>query len=108
MLLVFSTGNDQKKSWAIASGLLIALTIFYPVDEPGFTRTNYRPGRVPSLYEFFQQQPKNILIASLALEANNLPNFANRSVLVAPEYAIPFNVGYYQDFSQITSDLIRA
>lgn len=104
----FQPGMTRKKSLAIASGLLIALTIFYPVYEPGFPRTNYRPGRVDPLYKFFQQQPKNILIASLASEANNLPTFAKRSVLVAPEYAIPFRVGYYQEFSQRTSDLIRA
>jgi len=33
-------------------------------------------GEVPALYEFFQKQPKDILIA-LAEEANNLPTFSN-------------------------------
>jgi hypothetical protein len=102
-----SPGKNSKK-WAIVSILLISLTIFYPLYDRSFPRTNYRPGQLAPLYEFFQQQPKDILIASLASEANNLPTFAKRSVLVAPEYAISFHMGYYQEFSQRTRDLIRA
>ncbi len=104
----FKPGQKPQKGWAIASALLIALTIFYPVYESSFPRTNYRPGNLAPLYEFLQQQPKDSLIASLSSEANNLPTFALRSVLVAPEYAIPYHTGYYAEFSQRTKDLIRA
>lgn len=34
-------------------------------------------------------QPQDIRIASLAEEANNIPTFAQRSILVGREYAIP-------------------
>ena len=101
-------GMKPDKGFAIASGFLIALTIFYPLYEKGFPRTNYRPGRVAPLYEFFQKQPKDILIASLASEANNIPSFAKRSILVGREYAIPLHVGYYNEFSQRSGDLIHA
>lgn len=48
------------------------------------------------------------LIASLAEEANNLPTFAQRSILVGREYAIPYQLGYYRQFRQRTLELINA
>lgn len=104
----FKPEQKKQKFGAIASALLIVLTIFYPLYEPSFPRTNYRRGNLAPLYEFLQQQPKDSLIASLSSEANNLPTFARRSVLVAPEYAIPYHTGYYAEFSQRAKDLIRA
>lgn len=68
----------------------------------------YAPAREPDLYEFFADQPKDILIASLAMEANNLPTHARRSILVGREYGIPYHVGYYTEFRQRSIDLIRA
>lgn len=65
-------------------------------------------GSRPQLYEFFAQQPKDILIASLAREANNLPTFAQRSVLASREYGIPYHVGYYRQFKQRLLDTIQA
>jgi hypothetical protein len=41
-------------------------------------------------------------------EANNLPTFAQRSILVGREYAIPYHWGYYSQFRQRMSDLIEA
>ncbi|MEQ9234646.1 hypothetical protein [Coleofasciculus sp. E2-BRE-01] len=73
-----------------------------------FPWTAYIGGNVPTLYEFFQQQPKDIKIASLVEEANNLPTFAQRSILVGREYAIPYHWGYYSQFRQRMSDLIEA
>ena len=59
-------------------------------------------------YDFFQEQPKDILIASLEEEANLLPTFAQRSILLGREYAIPYQVGYYTQFRQRVIDLIVA
>ena len=91
----------------LCMGMLLIL-IFYPAFVPDFPETNYRVGKTPALYEFFQKQPKDILIASLAEEANNLPTFSQRSILTARKYAVPYQVGYYNEFRQRTSDLIRA
>jgi hypothetical protein len=66
------------------------------------------PGRYPALYEFFSRQPKDILIASLTGQVNNLPTFSRRSVLTGREYAIPYQTGYYRQLRQRTKDLIRA
>ena len=41
-------------------------------------------------------------------EANNLPTFAKRSILVGREYAIPYHQGYYRQIQQRTLDLIHA
>ncbi|MGL5196384.1 MAG: hypothetical protein ACRC8Y_22575, partial [Chroococcales cyanobacterium] len=95
----------------VAAGMTLIFTaglIFYPNYTPSFPRTNYRPGPLPDLYEFFQQQPQDSLIASLSGEANNLPTFTHRSILVGREYAIPYHQGYYREFSQRMRDVIRA
>jgi hypothetical protein len=65
-------------------------------------------GKAPQLYEFFSKQPKDILIASLAGEANNLPAFSQRSLLVGREFALPFHTGYYSQIRQRTIDLLAA
>jgi hypothetical protein len=65
-------------------------------------------GSAAKVYEFFAQQPKDILIASLAEEVDNIPAFSKRSVLVSKEYALPFHLGYYNPMRQRAIDLITA
>ncbi|MDJ0590263.1 MAG: hypothetical protein QNJ72_09750 [Pleurocapsa sp. MO_226.B13] len=109
--------------WAIASKVqskvrpLIALSILivfcttlvgYPATRNNFINTGYQRGQHPELYQFLQQQPKDIVIASLTEEADLIPSLTQRSVLVAREYAIPYHMGYYQPFRQRVVDLIEA
>ena len=70
--------------------------------------SGYEVGEYPQLYRYFQQQPKNSLIASLTSEADNIPSFSQRSVLVSREYAIPYQLGYYQPFIERLRDTIAA
>ncbi len=104
--------NIRTRGQKILAGLLtiaIAVSIlFYPSLEDNFPVTRYRTGHATALYEFFHQQPKDIMIASLVREADNLPTFAQRSVLVSREYAIPYHLGYYRSFRQRAIDLITA
>ncbi len=86
---------------------LAIVLIVYPVFTP-FPYTKYKRGKEPLLYEFFSQQPKDIMIASLSEEANNIPSFAQRSVLTSEMYTIPYHVDYYNQIRQRTIDLIRA
>ena len=65
-------------------------------------------GGAPKIYQFFAQQPKDILIASLAEEIDNVPAFSKRSILVSKEYALPFHLGYYNQIRQRAIDLINA
>ena len=70
---------------------------------PGFVT-----GRFPDLYKFLAQQPKDSLIASVISEADNLPTFAQRPILVGQEHGIPYHLGYYRQFSDRAIGLIQA
>ena len=71
-------------------------------------RLGYVEGKAPSLYQFFKQQPQATLIASLTEEADFIPSFSGRSVLVSQEYSVPYHTGYYSQLRQRTIDLINA
>ena len=93
---------------AFVSFIAIALLFYYPCFIKNFPKTAYKVGHVPALYEFFQKQPKDILIASTAEETDNLPTFSKRSILIGREYAIPYHFGYYSRFRQRVIDLTQA
>lgn len=101
---------SQGRQWLAMGGIgaAAAALIFYPNYTPEFPRTKYFVGTHDNLYQFLAQQPKDTLVASLSEEANNLPSFTQRSVLVAQEYAIPYHMGYYEPFQQRATDLIQA
>jgi ABC-type multidrug transport system fused ATPase/permease subunit len=91
----------------ITAAIAIAV-VLYPGLVKKFPTVGYVTGKMPELYQFFQQQPKDIVIASIAPEADNLPTFSQRSVVAAKEYAVPYQKGYYSRFQQRMEDLIRA
>lgn len=95
-------------SFIFAAIISIALLFYYPVFIQKFPKTVYQIGKYPVLYQFFQQQPKDTLIASLTAETNNLPTFTQRSILIGREYAIPYHLGYYNEFRQRVIDLTQA
>ncbi|MGJ3247178.1 MAG: hypothetical protein ACFE0I_14040 [Elainellaceae cyanobacterium] len=98
-----------KRGIALSVTLLLGLPlVFYPSLVDTFPITAYQIGRSPDLYEYVRSQPVDTRIASLSEEANNLPTFTERSILVGSEYAIPYHIGYYQQFRQRATDLIRA
>ena len=90
------------------TGLIGALLILFPNFSPSFPATNYRVSGEGALYQFLQKQPQDSLIATLSDEANNIPTFARRSVLVGKEYALPFHLGYYRQIRQRSMELIEA
>jgi hypothetical protein len=102
--------HQRKRQWvALGVTTLLAVSlVFYPYFVARFPVTAYQKGLYPDLYQFFARQPKETLVASLADEAGNLPTFSQRSVLVAREYAIPYHVGYYNQFRQRVAALIQA
>ncbi len=98
-----------KKFLIFALTFAIAISLIcYPSFVKRFPSTKYKIGKEPELYQFFQQQPADILIASLVMEADNLPTFSQRSILVSREYAIPYHMGYYRPYRQRVIDLIEA
>ncbi len=90
------------------AGLIVTALLLYPISVSYFPRPYYKTGKAVELYQFFQQQPKDILIASIAEEGHYLPTFAQRSMLVGREYAIPYHLGYYREFRQRTAAVIQA
>ncbi|MHC5727629.1 MAG: hypothetical protein ACYTXY_26585, partial [Nostoc sp.] len=73
-----------------------------------FPKTPYLEGKVPTLYNFLQKQAQNIVIASTSGEADNIPIFTQRTILVGKEYALPIHTKYYAQFRQRMVDLINA
>ena len=71
-------------------------------------RLIYVEGKATELYQFLQQQPKDIAIATLSSEADFIPSLAQRTVLTAREYSIPYHWDYYGQILQRTKDLIQA
>jgi hypothetical protein len=100
-------GFARLTVWGVASLLGLALWI-YPSTIPDFPKTNYQHGKAPELYEFLAQQPKDSMVAGVLKETDDLPSFARRSIFVGREYAIPYHVGYANQFRQRVIDLIRA
>ena len=108
---IFSKSIKFKLRSFIALGVTIILAIaviFYPSFLDEFTSPSYREPKEASLHDFLSKQPKDILIASLSQEADNIPSFAQRSVLIAWEYSIPYQVGYHRQIRQRAMDLIDA
>jgi hypothetical protein len=122
--LAIVIGLDAMKRWAdhttgprttqtrwLTVGLIALFSaglIFFPNYTPEFPRTQYIQGKQPTLYQFLRQQPAQALVASTADEASNLPSFAQRSVWVAREYAIPYHMGYYRQIQQRVAELVEA
>ncbi|WP_413198990.1 hypothetical protein [Nostoc piscinale] len=92
----------------ITIAILFIGLISYPSSLKVFPKTPYVEAKVPELYNFLQKQPQNIVIASTSEEADNIPIFAQRKILVGKEYALPIHTKYYAQFHRRMLDLIAA
>ncbi len=84
--------------------------IIFPAIPFVFTNwfQNWKIGTAPEIYQYLAQQPKDILVASLSEEANNIPAFSQRSILVGGEFAMAYHPTYYNQIKQRTVDLLQA
>ncbi len=92
-------------------GMLAALplAVYFAFVVPSYALGEYVRGEYPALYRYFQAQPKDIRIASLAAEANQLPTFAGRTILVGSKsYALPYHSGFYEEVRKRTVATIEA
>ena len=92
----------------LSLGLILSYLLIYPQGLGNYPRTNLIVGNHPALYEFLQAQPPETRIASLALEANQLPTFSRRSLYVGYEYALPFHRTYHQEIRRRAIALMDA
>ena len=91
------------------AGLFIAITVLIPATPAlVFLVESWNVGDNPAIYEFLSAQPKDTLIASLDDEADNIPAFAQRSVLVSGEFAFAFHVNYYNEMKQRAEATLKA
>lgn len=91
----------------LSISLLVAV-VFLPFFHEHFPRAGYITGKAPDLYRFFCAQPSTTKIASIADEANDLPVFSHRSIIIGVETAVPFHPGYYRPLRQRGLQLARA
>jgi hypothetical protein len=97
---------QQVAVWAFTL-LLAAGLLLYPSAD-GQAINSYWVGEHPKLYKFLARQPKDIMIASVVREVDNIPTFAQRSLWVGREYALPYQVGYGSQFRQRVIDTLQA
>lgn len=96
----------------IGAGLM-GLVILAVVAVPAVPRLflagqGWIQGEQPLLYRYLANQPKGTLVASLASEADNIPAFAQRSVLVSRELALAYHPQFYAVMQQRMIDLLQA
>ncbi len=89
-------------------GLLSVYIFIYPFLMDRYPNPDYVQAEAPEIYDFFADQPKDILIASLSEQANNIPSLSRRSVLTSSEIANPYHMGYYRQIQERTYDLMAA
>lgn len=91
-------------------GIGAAIVVIFPIVPPVFLGIfqTWIVGTEPTIYEFLAEQPKDISIASLASEGDNLPAFAMRSTFVGREYALAYHPAYYKQMEERAIALIDA
>jgi len=108
--LLFNTLDRFRSARAMRSLPYAAslVLLIYPHWRTTIPQNTYVKGSSAGLYSFLQAQPKNSVIAALGPEADMIPTFAQRSVLVGAECASPFHQGYYRQIRERGQDLVRA
>jgi hypothetical protein len=113
LLFRWSLNQNTIKQWQQTTtlGLIIIIGLNIALGScfwGKFPKTQYITGTVPELYQFFKQQPKDIVIASIAKEVDNIPTFSQRSIWFGWEYSVPYHLGYYNQIKQRATDFITA
>ena len=108
---------QQKRVFKVTEKIAITLVTLFAINVIVFPMIphifinwfqNWQVGATPAIYQYLAQQPKDITVASLGDDANNIPAFAGRSILVGEEFAFPYHPYYHQQIQQRAKDLITA
>lgn len=86
-----------------AAALFVVPSVLVPLWNPGMV-----VGHDPALYRFIAAAPKDVVVASLSEDAENLPSFSQRSTLFSSQCALAYHRGYYQKMQERAIDLLRA
>ena len=69
---------------------------------------NWKIGTATEVYQYLARQPKDIVVASLSDEIDNIPAFSQRSILSGTEFAMAYHPSYFNRIKQRTIDLLEA
>ena len=107
ILIKIPYSRKSLKLAVVAIAITLLLYPTYAVQSRPY-RLGYENGDFPQLYQFLQQQPKDIMVASISDEGDFIPSLAQRSILVSREYSIPYHWDFYQPLRQKTQALVKA
>jgi len=99
----------EKAKLALVTFFILTAIIF-PAIPSVFINwfQGWRIGTAPEIYQYLAQQPKDIIVASLSQEVNNIPAFSQRSILMGDEFAMAYHPVYYEGVKQRTVGLLQA
>jgi hypothetical protein len=101
--------NRKESLWVGGLGLFAIVVLTLPAVPSLFLPCQgWVAGKAPGVYQFLASQPKEVRVAALAKETNNLPAFSHRSVLVSPELALAYHPAFYSQMQQRITDILRA
>lgn len=93
----------------LSGAVALVIVLYYPLLLGDFPKAGYYSfEEAQPVFEFFAQQPKDSLIASLSSETANIPTFSARSVFVSEEHGLAYHKHYYDQFSQRVNALMEA
>lgn len=99
----------RQRLWIGIVGLVLAIVTLVPLYPPLiWLCQNWRVGQAPAIYAYLAEQPPSIRVASLAEDANNIPAFAQRSVYVGREFALPHHPRYYAEIRRHAAATVTA
>jgi hypothetical protein len=102
--------KSSQKITIVLVNLFAATVILFPLIPPVFIGwfQNWQVGKEREIYQYLAQQPKDILVASLSPEVNNIPAFSQRSILVGGEFALAYHPDYHHLIAQRTMAFLQA
>ncbi len=105
------TSVQRWRRQLTVGGTLALMSVYvfgYPFLMDDYPNPDYVRAEAPAMYQFFAEQPKDSLIASLSEQANNIPSLAKRIVLASSEVANPYHMGYYNQIQERVYDMMQA
>lgn len=94
------------------SGVAVGVTVVvlacglavYPARFDG----NFVPDRTPAITAYLRELPPDALVVGVPTEADSVPAFSGRRVLINREYALAYHLGYYREVERRARDVIEA
>jgi hypothetical protein len=106
-LLVERIGATGPRGRVVAATLGGLVVLALVADRPP-VGTFYVPAQHPAVYDYLRSQPVRTLVAAQDPVASLIPVYAERSVLISSEFAIPYQRAYFDRLRDRGKDEDRA